>query len=212
MFRREEPQRSAPFEWLEPGSGNPFGVRVLDVRPYTQTMLSTTPNPEIASRFVELRGSNGSGLVSSSVEDFASTSCDLHLPLPAALADGSLFKAQAMEDKWDIYSFDSVLYFARSWTGQLIHRAKYRTSGDEMMITAIESAPDHSQLADQVVFFLLVSHVLGRPFPSPILDYFRGDSEKIALGSYNAFGRYALFASESDVTTLMIPEGGGSAG
>ena len=32
--------------------------------------------------------------------------------------------AQRMEDRWDIYLYDGNLYFARSWTGELGHRAR----------------------------------------------------------------------------------------
>src|SRR5262249_3182910 len=37
--------------WLEP-SENPWGVRVLDVRPVTQTMLLVTTDPRVASNAV----------------------------------------------------------------------------------------------------------------------------------------------------------------
>ncbi len=212
LFGRKQREGTASLEWLEPGTGNPFGIRVLDVRPLTQTMLSTTKNPDIAASFARLRQSDGSDLTAFSVDEFVSISTELHVPLPAPPADGPLFKAQAMEDKWDIYSFDSSLYFARSWTGELVHKALYRFCDGELIVTSIESAPDHSHQADQVVLFLLVSHVLGRPFPNPILDFFRGDPQQIAMYSYSAFGRHALFATEDDVTKVPMPNVGSQSG
>ncbi len=207
LFRRTEPVQPPTYAWLEPGPENPFGVRVLDVRPFTQTMISTTSDQDVAARFVELRQSDGSDLIGTSIEDSISIACDLRVPLPEESADGPLFKAQAMEDKWDVYAFDSVMYFARSWTGDLIYRAAYQLDETGAVITRIESAPDHSYKADQAVLFLVMSHVLGKPFPHPIPDDFGGDTQVIAVYSYSLFGRQAICASESDITKIAYPAG-----
>ena len=44
--------------WLAPGE-NPFGLRVLDFRPFSTTMISVTKDPHIAVRFTKLRGAGG---------------------------------------------------------------------------------------------------------------------------------------------------------
>ena len=44
--RKEEPKEES-LPWIEP-TQNPFGVRLLDLRPITQTMLATSSNPQMA--------------------------------------------------------------------------------------------------------------------------------------------------------------------
>ena len=43
-----------------------------------------------------------------------------------------------MEAKWEIYIYNSVFLFARSWTGELRYRAAATVGPTEIHITAIE--------------------------------------------------------------------------
>lgn len=192
------------YQWLEIGSGNPFNARVLDIRPLTQTVTATTQNPDVAKRFLELRESDGSDLANTSADGWISVACSLEVAFPTAPIDGPLYKAAQMEDKWDIYAYDSALYFSRSWTEILIYKAIFRRVDRIIVINTIDSAPNYSDKADQAVLFLLVSHVLGRPFPNPIPTGVGDDTEQIALHSFSSYGRNALYATLGDVTSLSV--------
>src|SRR6185503_13037227 len=120
MFGRRggEPPRQEPapdpfaaLPWLERHE-NPFGIRVLDCRPFTRGMISTTSDPAIARRFLELRQSDGSDQRGARPQEPVETACELVFPSDGRSAGGPLFKAQEMEDKWDVYLYDDVLYFA----------------------------------------------------------------------------------------------------
>lgn len=198
--------QSREYQWLDIGPDNPFDVRVLDIRPLTQTLASVTQDPDVARSFVELRQSDGSDLPGVSTETWVSVPCHLDIPLSIESADGPLFKASEMEDKWDIYAIGSVLYFARSWVGSLIYRAPFRAEDGSVVIRQVESAPEHSDKADQTVFYLLVSHVLGKPFPNPFPGDLGDDAEPIALHSFSSFGRRAICATREDVTSAAIPD------
>src|SRR5437667_10541486 len=120
LFRKTE-RPAAPDDsfsqlaWLGPEQ-NPFGLRVLDLRPFSTTMISATADPSIATRFGQLRTASGEEHRGRHPEDAVVTPCNLTYPFNGESRDGPLFKAQQMEDKWDIYLHDGHLYFARSWT------------------------------------------------------------------------------------------------
>jgi hypothetical protein len=108
--------------WLGPDQ-NPFRMRVLDCRPFSTTMISTTKDPAIAARFNALRRENGEQHRGQHPADPLAVPCVLSYPFNGESRDGPLFVARQMEDKWDVYLSDSTLYFARSWTGELAFRA-----------------------------------------------------------------------------------------
>jgi hypothetical protein len=204
FFRQPKSLPAPSCEWLEVGPENPFNVRVLDVRPLTQTVTSMTENRDIAKSFVDLRQCDGSRLLKIEIEGVVRVPCELSLPFGNGLSEGPIFKASEMEDKWDIYVYDSVFYFARSWAGNLIYRAPFRFNDGVVRISAIESSPGHVQKADQTVYFLLVSHVLGQSFPNPIPDETENDAEQIAWQSFASFGRKSICATYSDVTAVSL--------
>ena len=208
FFGQSEAEETPTYEWLEIGPENPFNVRVLDVRPLTQSVTAVTQNQDIARSFVELRQSDGSDLPSIPTDNWVSVSCSLEVPFPTEPTDGPLYKAAEMEDKWDIYAYESVLYFSRSWMGKLIYRAPFRINDGTAIINIVESAPGHSDKTDQAVFFLLVSHVLGKHFPNPIPSDIGNDAEQIALYSFNSYGRNAICATPCDVTSVSLPSDG----
>ena len=58
---------------------------------------------------------------------------------PGQSRDGPLFVARQMEDKWDIYLYDGHLYFARSWTGELVFRAVIEFAAPQAVLTTVEA-------------------------------------------------------------------------
>ena len=57
--RRGEKARDVPnLDWIE-AADNPWGIRVLDVRPITLGMLSSSANAECASNAVSFRQDDG---------------------------------------------------------------------------------------------------------------------------------------------------------
>ena len=210
LFRRSEQSQTPPCTWLEVGPDNPFDVRILNILPVTQTMTSFTQSKKLAQSFVDLRQSDGSELPDVNIADAELVSCALKISMPNQLDDGPLFKAAEMEDKWDIYTYDSTFYFARSWGGELIYKAPYRVREDAVQIDEIQAAPNHVDKADQTVFFLLTSHVLGQPFPNPIPEGLPDDADQIAMHAFSSFGRQACCATYSDVTKVSLVDTSGS--
>ncbi len=192
--------------WLE-ATDNPFGIRVLDCRPVVLVMVSTTTDPNIARSFVELRSSSGAQHIGRAPENATLLKCDLSYRAAEDMADGSIFVAEKMEDKWDIYLFSGHLYFARSWTGRLEGRARISlgeaSNHVDMIEVRGEIAKDEA-LAIAHIDYLIKSHLYNKVAPHPIPRNMPVAEDKIALYSFASYGRRGQFASYEDTTSVNV--------
>ena len=108
----------ARLEWLAADT-NPFGVRVLDCQPMVSGMPAIQ-EPAAAARFAELRSLDGTSLRESHPEQANLIACALQLPFARPANEGVVFRAEVMEDRWDLFLIEGWLYFVRSWSGQTI--------------------------------------------------------------------------------------------
>ena len=198
----EQPAHLAGLTWLDPEE-NPFGIRVLDCRCFTKNMLSTTPDTELAQRFLHLRNSTGEEYRGQVPGNLMAVSCRLVYAHEGSQGDdGPLFKAEEMEDKWDVYFYDGYLYFCRSWGGELVFRAKVEFSASEAIVTHIDADSKfvfgEEALALRQVDFLIKSHLHHLDVPHPLPAGIGDCPEEIAQHSFSAFGRWASYATRED--------------
>lgn len=193
-----------------PAANNPHGVDLWDCAMFTQSMISTTGDPGVAAQFTRLRASTGAEHRDQLPANASVTNCTLSYPIAQALSDGPLFKANEMEDKWDIYFFYPHICFSRSWGGQLIYRATVRFEDRFMVITRIESAGDHeSEFSRRAVDYLIKSHVLGAAAPHPPPDDLPAEPVQVAAFSFSTFGRRCTYGTYADTTVLPWKAGAG---
>jgi hypothetical protein len=193
-----------------PAADNPYGVDLWDCGMITQSMISTTSDPGVAAQFERLRASTGDEHRNQVPANASVTDCTLNYAIARAFSDGPLFKANEMEDKWDIYFFSPHIYFARSWGGQLIYRASVRFEDQAMVITRIESAGDHeSDFSRRAVDYLVKSHVLGAAAPHPLPGDLPAEPMQIAVFSFSTFGRQCAHGTYADTTALPWKAGAG---
>ena len=204
----EPPDRALPqadLQWLEPGSGNPFGIRLLDCRPITWNLIPTTGDLQIAARYTALRSSDGRDLVGHPIQNSVRLTTSLALPHNGAPLEGVASKADAMEVKWDIYIYDSVFLFARSWTGELRYRAFAVVGHTDIRILEIDCSADDAALAAPTVYFLLATHAMSRVLPHQIpRELASEDPETIAMWSFAQFGRFGCYATTADITAIPL--------
>lgn len=188
---------------------NPFGVDVLDCRAFSSSMVATTPDPKVAETFAKLRRSKGEEHRGAPPEQEAICPCDLRYVHRGDVEDGPLFKAEVMEDKWDIYLYDNYLYFARSWTGSLEYRARITFNGHEAHVVAVEARRELVEgdpgYAVAAVDFLIRSHLYGQPIPHPLPRSAGEDPRQLALLSFSMYGRKGLFGTFADTTRIRVP-------
>lgn len=192
------------LKWYDPGPDNPFGIRILDCRSMTWSLLSTTGDPAVAESYLRLRSTTGRELISRAINDSVRCQTSLRFPHNGARLEGVVFKADSMEVKWDIYIYDSVFLFARSWTGELQFRAWATISASEIHITEIECSKDDRDLAAGHVYFLIGTHAMKRVLPHRVPCEPSDDPIRIATVSFALFGKLACYAAFEDITAIPI--------
>lgn len=193
--------------WLDEKS-NPFKVRCLDCRIFSRSMVSTTQDSNVATRFGEFRASAGKQYIGKLPLNALTVQCNFSYPHNGQSKDGPLFIAEVMEDKWNIYLFNGYLYFARSWTGDLVFRARISFNEPQAIITEIDAnsqvASQNSAYIAQQVDFLVKSHLYKQEVPHPLPVDLPNDIQTIALYSFSQYGRWASFATYEDTSQIHI--------
>jgi hypothetical protein len=186
--------------WIE-ANENPFKEKIFDCREYALKMISTTQNQDVANKFLELRNTNGQEYIGKFPENGAKAEVDFNFETEGRqLNDGILFKAQKMEEKWDIYKYANFIFFVRSWTGELVYFTNYIPTKTGFKVDLI--VLDDSKIDDndeyyefKVVQFLIHSYILGYPVPHPLPKSLENDKTKILNYSFSMFGNKGLYGS-----------------
>ncbi|MBM4116202.1 hypothetical protein FJ251_00395 [bacterium] len=197
----------AQVRWI-PAGENPLGIELLDCRPFAKTMRSFSQDPDIATRFLDQRQALGEEHRDASLAPETTADCALAYVHRGPTRDGPLFKAEAMEDKWDVYLYDGQLYFARSWTGDLCLRARMRFSEGKAELLAVTAREDavggDGRYAVAMVDFLICSYLYRRVSPHPLPTHLGRDKAQLALFSFSQHGRWGLYGSFADTTALPL--------
>jgi hypothetical protein len=198
----------AGVRWV-PASESPFGVDLLDCRSFSQTMCSMTLDLGVITRYGRLRGSTGEEYRGRSPENAKTCECNLQYPNKAGTRDGPIFKAEVMEDKWDIYLYDGYLYFTKSWSGELEYRARFEIRGYWAKVVTVEARKElvesDSFYPVAVVDYLIRSHLYRLPIPHPLPKSIGQNPYDLTLFSFTEYGRHGLFGAFGDTTRLQVP-------
>ncbi|MHA2276168.1 MAG: hypothetical protein ACXAC2_10390 [Candidatus Kariarchaeaceae archaeon] len=203
-----EPHQSR-FQWIEADDpNNKFGIRFIDCRPITQTFTTTTESMEIADSYVRLRSSSGIEYQEEDINDYTKLNISLIYPLKN-YEEGALYKSPKMEYKWDIYLYNDVIIFTRSWGGQLVYMVPITLQNDELHISEVHATPGNAKLGLDYVMkeidFLIKSHLFNITVPHPIAPHLKEeDDEIIALSAFANWGRLGSFGSFEDTSKLDL--------
>ena len=190
------------FQWHDIGKDNPFNKRFLDVRSFTQTMLSTTSDENIARKYLELRNSMGKEYIGSLIENETDATANLNYNHNGEQLEGAVFKSNSMECKWDIYAYNNFFYFVRSWTGIVEYKAKFAIYSDKLVINRVYYNREINKTnAMNDIHFLMKSHAIGIMFPHQIPKDLT-NKEDIAFYSFSRFGNIACFATYDDLLNI----------
>ncbi len=194
-------------KWVD-RSQNQFGVSLLDLRSSANGSTAWTTSRDIVETFARLRKTDGAEYVGMLPDDQVEFESNLDFAYSGAHEEGPVFKARAMEDKWDMYVYGDRLYISRSWTGQLCFVAQCEFKADKVEIRKIIAEKTFIsgdlQHAARTVDFLIKSHlsntVAPHPLPARLKDKPPGE---LAAYSFEIFGRRGLFGSFEE--TIGIP-------
>jgi hypothetical protein len=198
--RGESQQQGFPeLKWVA-AAENPFGVRLLDVRPVTQGMLSVTGNAECSENLASLMADDGARFVGEPPVVPRTISAALRFPIDGQLADGVLFAPRAMEHKWALYFHGSQIIAVRSWLRKVCLTAQVESHEHHAEVVEIRGTfsgaeDEEPEFTGRAFDFLIRSHALGEVYPVPLPATFAGQPGHGALWCMSMFGSRAEFAA-----------------
>lgn len=195
------------FKWYELGDENPFNKRILDIRSLTQNILSFTKDKFVAELFNKQRQSIGQELIGFKRNGSHTVDVNLEYPHNGSKIEGAAYKAKCMEDKWDIYGWNDIIYFTRSWTGEVVYNAFINVSDTNFIIYKIEYIPNETEqdesLAINNVHFLIKTLAFGAIYPHKVPTSLTTDKD-IALYSFNQFGHNCWYATFDELLDTVL--------
>jgi hypothetical protein len=188
----------SPAKWIAPAD-NPWGVAVLDVRAFTQGMLSASLDPQCAANAASFSGEDGACFMGVPPDSTRTSAASLRFKIEGTLFDGVLFNPSVMEHKWALYFLGGRIICVRSWHRRVVAVAETRIDNGFLEVTAIHGAfvsedesPDYSE---RVLDFLVRSHVLREVYPAPLPDDIAADPSKAGAWCMSVFGSLVHFAT-----------------
>jgi hypothetical protein len=204
--------------WVEPAN-NVFQMRVLDCEAFCRNTLLFTfgeDGPAIDALFKQARAEPGRFCERRPIPDTLHMPCLLSYPRSGESApDGAHFFAEAMEDLWNVFQFDGHFYFTRSWTGQLMYRAKLQYRPGALFITEVEASQTRpkdvygivldEELAVRQVDFLVKALLYQLPVPAPLPRRLSEENRgTMALFALTEYGRWGWFPTFDDTTEYRL--------
>ena len=205
-FQNDHPEYE--FTWHEISKHNPFNKRILDIRSFTQHILAFTKDKYVAELFNKQRHSIGKELTNTEIPESKTINISLIYPHNGSKIEGAAYKAKCMEDKWDIYGWDDIIYFTRSWTGEVVYRAFISISENNFEIKKIEYIPDEYNENDQSlvvnnVHFLIKTLAFNAIYPHKVPMGLINEKD-IALYSFSQFGHNCWYATYDDILDVTV--------
>lgn len=197
LFGKSKQQETNASEeelpWIE-AAENPWNLRLLDLRSISQTMISTSQDPQMATNAVSYRSEDGTTFWTQMPDKDRSITSDIVLPVDGKLAPGVLFIPERMEHKWAIYFDGEFLIFVRSWLRQVFVVAKTRQENNQLMVENIlgEFSPGETEaFTNAYLNFLLISHAIGEIVPAPLPKELESDTNNAGLWAFSNYGNMA---------------------
>ena len=194
FFRKKDTpiQEENPLPWIAP-EDNPWQIKLLDLRPVADTMLSTSKDPQMAQNAVSYGSEDGIVFLGQPPLIPVDISANLTFPVDERLYPGVLFTPEVMEHKWAIYFHDDKLIFVRSWTRQVHVIAHTRQENGVLIVERItgsfnEEKPAHTL---SIVQFLMTGYVRNQIVPAPLPEDMKDSTRAAAMWSFSMFGKVA---------------------
>ena len=201
------------LKWSEAGGDNPYNVKILDIRDFTQNAVATQYNQPVVESFNESRSDNGEKYKTALIANAQTYKANI---VYQHKGQGAIYKAESMEVKWDIYAYDNWLYFVKSWTSELVYKAHFIKKNDKLVIDkiitgAVEkmSSTDEEKetYAAQNVYSMIQTHLMDTAWPYKIPEMMRDIPEKlIASHMFALFGSKATVATHANVLNIKFSE------
>lgn len=191
--KKEETNNEIELPWINPEE-NPWGIKLLDLRPITQTMISTSQNQKMAENAISYGGENGATFFGIKPKSDKIIDVNIKISIDKSLQPGVLFTPNTMEHKWAIYFDGEFLIFVRSWLREVIVIAKTTQKNNELFVEKIFgefTENDSPEFTKAVLNFLLISHSIGEVVPAPLPKELEASLKGVGIWAFSTYGNMA---------------------
>ncbi len=195
MNNKENTIENIELNWIEPHD-NIWNIKLVDLRPITQTLQATSSNPQMAENAISYNGTEGKEFFSQQFESDDIIDTEIIYNIRENLEEGIMFRPSAMEHKWAIYYQQNKILFVRSWLRKTTVIAETVIKDNHLIITKIKGKftenedPNRTKL---ILNYLLISHVIQEVVPTPLEMH--DDLNKTALWAFSLFGNMAIIGT-----------------
>ncbi len=190
--------RLPDIAWVD-GANNPWGVPILDVRPVTQNMTSTSRDPRSAENAVSFAREAGASFRGVEPAVSRPIGAGLRYRIAGPLSDGALFCPTQMEHKWALFYEGHRIVVVRSWRRQVQLVADVVPRAGHIDVTtlhgALADAEEDPEWTVRAFDYLMRSHALDTPYPVPLPDGMEANPGAVAMWCMSLFGKKALYAT-----------------
>jgi hypothetical protein len=170
-------------------------VRLFDCRGFSLGVSATSKHEETAKTFLLSRSSDGRNHIGDQPENMTSFESDYIFPNRGEVPEGPIFKALQMEDRYDIYQYNDVIFFIRSWGQKMAMRVEIERLDDGIRLASFQYDTlryPNDDFALKTCEYLLKSHCIDMITPHPLHPKLDPKSEFALLSySFSEFGRRA---------------------
>lgn len=189
---------STEIRWL-PAEHNLWGVPVLDVSAFTQSMMSSAQDPQNAANLLSFGSDDGTRFIGKAPRLAHTVEARLDFPTDGELQDGVLFRPVQMEHKWAIFYREGRIICVRSWTLGVELVAAVEQHGGHITITAatgiLQSDDEEDAMTVRTLDYLLRSHALRTAYPVPLPPGVADDPFGAAVWCFARYGNLATVAT-----------------
>ncbi|SEW46138.1 Ankyrin repeat-containing protein [Chitinophaga sp. YR573] len=196
-FKKEEKEKKEveenPLPWIE-ASENPWGVRLLDLRPISQKMLSTSSDPQMATNAVSYGSDDGTSFIGQEPVDKTTIETNITIPIDGYLAPGVLFIPNVMEHKWAIYFHGNNILFIRSWLRKVFVIAQTVQHNNQLIIERVQgkfTEVEEPVFTIAMLKFILISHAINKIVPAPLPADLISSTRAAGMWAFSCYGKMA---------------------
>lgn len=184
------------LQWIE-AKDSPWNVRVLDLRPVSQVMLSFSENLQGSNNALSYNLEDGSSFINQRPVTDESIEVDCYIPIHKQLEEGALFRPLEMEHKWAVFFRENKIIIVRGWQRQVFVIAETSQENNQLIITKIHGkfvfSEEPETFTKAALLFVLHSYCLEEIVPVPIPEDLIGDTNEAAIWVFKNFGNLAHY-------------------
>ncbi len=188
--------------WLAP-EATPWKIPMLDVRPVTLQMTSTSKDPQCAQNALSYSFDDGMAFHGANTPTDRRITVSVPYRCDGILANGPLFIPEAMEHKWAIFYHRGEIIFVRGWLREVYAVAEIVQSENMIEVVGIRGVfwndDETPEFTVRYMDALLRNYALDIVYPVPLPPQMEEAPGSAGIWCMTQFGNRALLATAQPI-------------